>query len=194
MSFFKKLFKIAKIAAPIIIGAATGQPWLAAAAGAGLGATGGGGIKGAIIGGIGGYAGGSLGSGLANGFSATAALPAGTSGPVASGIGGFGQVVKNTVSGAFSGLGSIASKALTGVQLASAVSSMSSPASSNAVASANKPVPTAAMTAQATAAAKEEETRRARLLALQAGAGGQMTPAGGVTGQATVARKTLLGM
>jgi hypothetical protein len=43
-------------------------------------------------------------------------------------------------------------------------------------------------------AADEEEERRKRLLALNAGgATGQFTPAGGDTSAATVARKTLLG-
>lgn len=42
--------------------------------------------------------------------------------------------------------------------------------------------------------AQIEDERRKRLVALNAGAGqGQLTPAGGVAGQATVARKTLLG-
>jgi hypothetical protein len=61
--FFKKAFKkigkvvgkVVKAVAPTVIGIMTGNPWLAAAAGAALGATGGGGLKGAVLGGLGGY-------------------------------------------------------------------------------------------------------------------------------------------
>jgi hypothetical protein len=40
----------------------------------------------------------------------------------------------------------------------------------------------------------EETARRKRAAALAAGSPGQMTPAGGATGTATLARKTLLGL
>lgn len=42
---------------------------------------------------------------------------------------------------------------------------------------------------------KEEDEKKARLLAIrQGGLGGQLTPSGGVQGQATTARKQLLGL
>lgn len=63
-----------------------------------------------------------------------------------------------------------------------------------------QPAPAAATQDQSAAAGAttmeaQEEERRKRILALnQQGAGGQLTGPGGVTGQATVARKALLGL
>lgn len=54
-SVVKVIVPIAKAVAPMVVGAITLNPYLAAATGAALGATGGGGLKGAVIGGLGGY-------------------------------------------------------------------------------------------------------------------------------------------
>lgn len=54
-SVVKAVAPIVKAVAPMVVGIVTLNPYLAAATGAALGATGGGGIKGAILGGLGGY-------------------------------------------------------------------------------------------------------------------------------------------
>jgi hypothetical protein len=54
-SVVKAVAPIVKAVAPMVVGAITLNPYLAAATGAALGATGGGGLKGAVIGGLGGY-------------------------------------------------------------------------------------------------------------------------------------------
>lgn len=102
MSFFKKLFKIAKKIAPVAVGFIPGlQPLAAAGIGAGIGAIGGGGIKGALMGGLSGYGGSMLSSGL----SAAGSLPAaGVVGPQAGGISAGLSNLASGVPGAFSAL------------------------------------------------------------------------------------------
>lgn len=106
MGFFKKIFKIAKSVAPLAIGVATGNPALAAAVGAGLGATSGGGIKGAVLGGLGGYASGVAGAGIGNAYNAAGGNIGKMVGTAASNIG-------KSVTGFADGLKSFATNPLT---------------------------------------------------------------------------------
>lgn len=80
MGLFKKLLRVAKVAAPLALAFTPLSPFAAGAIGAGLGATGGGGIKGALMGGAGGYLGaGGLTSTAAGGLGGTAIGNAATS-------------------------------------------------------------------------------------------------------------------
>lgn len=93
---------IIKQLAPVVIGAVTGQPWLAAAAGAGLGATGGGGLKGAALGGLSGYGGGSLGNWGANALTSAG----GISGALSSAGDGIGSFLEHPIDSIGSAIGS----------------------------------------------------------------------------------------
>lgn len=97
-----KAGNIIKQLAPVVIGAVTGQPWLAAAAGAGLGATGGGGLKGAALGGLSGYGAGSLGNWGANALTSAG----GISGALSSAGDGIGSFLAHPLDSIASGIGS----------------------------------------------------------------------------------------
>lgn len=105
MSFFGKLFKVAKKVAPVAIGyALTGTPIGAAVGGAAGSALRGGNISQIIQGAAAGYgAGATLGAGTAALGASGANLAPGAAGPITGGISGAGQVFGNAITG---GIGS----------------------------------------------------------------------------------------
>lgn len=106
---------IIKQLAPVVVGAATGNPWLGAAVGAGIGATNGG--KGTLLqaglGGLQGYGGASLGSSAANALSSAGGITGALS-SAGDGISSFLSHPLDSIGSAISGAGTKLSGLLSG--------------------------------------------------------------------------------